>query len=103
MSDIDFSREAKVFKAFSDPNRLHILHALKKGDICGCNLLKELNISQPTLSHHMKILCEARIVKGRKQGKWVYYSYDRTGVKLCQDSLNEFTSIMDEFEAQSRD
>ena len=63
-----------VLKALSDENRIRILKMLHSGEKCACKLLEELNISQPTLSHHMKILCDAGIVNGRKEGKWTYYS-----------------------------
>ena len=72
---------AKVFKAFCDENRLQILELLRSGEKCACKLLDALHISQPTLSHHMKILVETGIVKCRKQGKWSYYSVDKERLK----------------------
>ena len=65
---------ALIFKALSDENRVRILKLLQNGEICACKLLDALNISQPTLSHHMKILCDGGIVNGRKEGKWMHYS-----------------------------
>ena len=62
----DNERNARVFKAFCDANRLTILGLLQSGEKCACKLLEELNIGQPTLAHHMKILCDAEIVVGRK-------------------------------------
>ena len=67
-------KTAKIFKALGDPNRIAILKMLQSGEKCACKLLEELNIGQSTLSHHMKILCDAEIVKGRKEGKWTHYS-----------------------------
>ena len=52
---------ARIFKAFCDANRLTILGLLQSGEKCACKLLEELNIGQPMLSHHMKILCDADI------------------------------------------
>ena len=75
----NYENEAKVFKAFCDENRLQILEMLRGGEKCGCKLLDELKISQSTLSHHMKILCDSGIVSGRKVGKWTHYSIDRQG------------------------
>ena len=49
-----FNQDAKVFKAFCDPNRLRILDILKSGEHCACKLLDILDVSQSTLSHHMK-------------------------------------------------
>lgn len=75
-----------VFKALSDENRIRILKMLHSGEKCACKLLEELNISQPTLSHHMKILCDAGIVVGRKEGKWTHYS-------ICYEGLQK-TSVL---------
>ena len=61
---------ALVFKALGDENRVRILRILHSGEKCACMLLDELNISQSTLSHHMKILCDAGLVVGHKEGKW---------------------------------
>ena len=80
---------ARVFKAFCDENRLQILEMLRSGERCACKLLEELQISQSTLSHHMKILCDAGIVQGRKDGKWVHYSLDPDGVKRAKELLDE--------------
>ena len=71
----------RVFKALGDENRLRILKLLKTGEKCGCDLLEELKITQPTLSHHMKILCDCGIVKSRREGKWMHYTIDCNGVK----------------------
>lgn len=77
---------ADMFKALGDENRIKILLILKNGEICACKLLEELNITQPTLSHHMKLLCDAEIVCCRKEGKWSYYSISERGI----DVLKEF-------------
>lgn len=66
-----------MLKAITDENRLHILELLQHGERCACVLLEGLHFSQPTLSHHMKVLCEAGLVNSRKEGKWVYYSLNR--------------------------
>ena len=78
-----------VFKALSDENRIRIFKMLRSGEKCACKLLEELNISQPTLSHHMKILCDAGIVTGRKEGKWTHYSICCDGVKHIGGLMNE--------------
>ena len=75
----EHTENAKVFKAFSDENRLRILELLRSGEKCACKLLDDLQITQPTLSHHMRLLCEAGVVKGRREGKWVHYSIDPAG------------------------
>ena len=85
----EYKETAKVFKAFCDENRLQILELLRSGEKCACKLLDDLKISQSTLSHHMKILCDAGIVQGRKEGKWVHYSINPAGAKRAVQLLNE--------------
>lgn len=77
----DYEREAAIFKAFCDANRLMILDVLKSGEHCACKLLDILDVSQSTLSHHMKILADASIVHVRKEGKWSYYSLSEEGIQ----------------------
>ena len=86
----DNSTAAKIFKALGDENRLSILDDLRDGEKCACELLEKLQISLPTLSHHMKILCDADIVKTRREGKWAHYSINPTGIKAVMDSLWNF-------------
>ena len=84
---------ARVFKAFCDENRLTILEILQSGEKCACELLEKLQISQPTLSHHMKILVESGIVTPRKEGKWTYYSFSKEGVAIAKKLLVKLTEI----------
>lgn len=86
-------KNARIFKAFCDANRLTILGLLQSGEKCACKLLEELNIGQPTLSHHMKILCDADIVVGRKEGKWTYYSFNPEGVAHAKELLDQITTV----------
>ena len=81
---------AEIFKAFCDENRITILRQLADGEKCACKLLEELQISQPTLSHHMKILCDAGVVNGRREGKWMHYSLARDGFEAARAILNTF-------------
>lgn len=89
-------KKARIFKAFCDPNRLTILSLLQSGEKCACKLVEELHIGQPTLSHHMKILCDAEIVIGRKEGKWTYYSFNPEGVEKARKLLEEITTVADD-------
>ena len=77
----------RVFRAFSDERRLRVLELLTEGEKCGCVLLEELGISQPTLSYHMKILRQSGIVKERPVGPWKYYSIDAEGCAYAQKLL----------------
>ena len=95
-------REAvRVYKALGDEKRLRILSLLRQGERCACVLLEDLNLSQPTLSHHMKILCDARLVTGRKEGKWVYYSLNARQGDVLQQVVGDLlkpsgTSVADD-------
>ena len=86
----DNSTAAKIFKALGDENRLSILDDLRDGEKCACELLEKLQISQPTLSHHMKILCDSGVVRARKEGKWIHYSINQNGLKDAIDLLWSF-------------
>lgn len=75
--EFDRERLASNLKALGDPNRLRIVELLWAGDEqCACNLLAELEISQPTLSHHMAALRDAGIVRASKDGRWMHYRLD---------------------------
>ncbi len=91
--ETDVKKTAVIFKAFCDENRIKILQLLKDGEKCACKLLEEMNITQPTLSHHMKILCDSNIVEGRKEGKWMYYSISKSGAEYAKDCLEELTLL----------
>ncbi len=90
---MDEKRTAMIFKAFCDENRIRIVRLLRTGEKCACELLEEINVTQPTLSHHMKILCDSGIVTGRKEGKWMYYTISAEGAKVAADCLKELTSL----------
>lgn len=77
----DFEKNAKIFKALSDPNRLKIVQILSCKEKCGCEILSEFNFTQPTLSHHMKVLIDSGIVCVRKEGIWNHYKLNCTYVK----------------------
>lgn len=79
---------ALICKALSDSNRLEIVQMLSEGEKCGCNLLERFEITQPTLSHHMKILVESGMVNDRKDGKWHHYS-------LNIETFNEFKEYIE--------
>lgn len=95
--EIENKKVAVIFKSFCDENRLHILELLRSGERCACDILEEMHITQPTLSHHMKILCDAGIVSGRKEGKWMHYSISNEGLKKAMGCL-EYFSICSEYE-----
>jgi len=65
---------SEICKALGEPTRLKIINLLTNGEQCACRLLDEFHITQPTLSHHMKILSKTGLVSVRREGKWAYYS-----------------------------
>lgn len=81
---------ANLFKTLSDKNRLEIVLLLQNGEMCACDLLENLDISQSTLSHHMKILLMSEIVLERKNSKWSFYS-------INNDKLEQVKTIIDSF------
>ena len=82
-----------IFKALCDENRVKILRILQNGELCACHLLEALNLSQPTLSHHMKVLCDSGLVVGRKDGKWMHYSISEEGTEIAVKVLRELTKV----------
>lgn len=80
---------ALICRALGDSNRLQIIRMLSDGEKCGCKLLEKFEITQPTLSHHMKILCECGLVEARKEGKWSHYSLNR-------ETLDAFRTFIEE-------
>ena len=87
-----YDRNVEFFKALADKNRLMIVDMLSSGELCACRILEKFNITQPTLSHHMKILCDCGLINGRKEGKWMYYSLDEKAVQELKAFLTEVTS-----------
>lgn len=84
---------ALICKALSDSSRLEIVQMLSDGEKCACKLLERFDITQPTLSHHMKVLCESGLVNGRKEGKWVYYSINVQTIQRFKKFVNELSYI----------
>jgi ArsR family transcriptional regulator len=89
-----------IFKALSDPLRLRILQFLRQPDakccsaedkVCACDIEGLLGLSQPTISHHMKLLVQAGLVVAEKSGRWVYYRVDRETFATAAAFLTTFT------------
>lgn len=81
----------KMLKAMADENRLNILKQLQEGSCCACELLDSLKISQPTLSHHMKLLHDAKLVQAKKEGRWMHYELDQNHFDQLKTFLDELT------------
>lgn len=80
---------ARVLKALADPNRLRIVSIVARaGDVCVCDLTGPLGLSQPTVSHHVKVLREAGVLDGERRGKWVH-------VRLADDPPAAAAAVLD--------
>lgn len=86
----NYVQYSTIFKALSDETRIKILDMLSKGELCACNILEEFHITQPTLSYHMKTLCESGLVESRKEGIWMKYSIKNETLLLIKNLFDEF-------------
>ncbi len=74
LSEADAAALASVLAALSDPVRLRLLSLVaSEGEVCSCNLESPLGKSQPTISHHTRLLAEAGLIVGEKRGKWTWW------------------------------
>jgi ArsR family transcriptional regulator len=83
-------RLAHVFKALSDPTRVRLLSliaAADDGEACICDLTEPVGLSQPTVSHHMKLLVDAGLIHREQRGKWAYY-------RVVQDALSALAAVL---------
>lgn len=84
---------ALLCRALGDENRIKIIQLLKNGELCACHILGAFNITQPTLSHHMKILSDSGLVLGRKDGKWMHYSINSKTFEEVKKYIDVFCGI----------
>jgi ArsR family transcriptional regulator, arsenate/arsenite/antimonite-responsive transcriptional repressor len=90
LSAEDAQRKAQVFKALADPNRLRLLSIVKagaSGEACVCDLTEPLDLGQPTVSHHLKILVDTGLLRREKRGTWAYYSLVPGALEQAADLL----------------
>lgn len=83
-------RLAGVFKAIADPARLRLLSFIASqpsGETCVCYLMKPLGLSQPTVSHHLRVLYEAGLLERERRGTWVYYRIVAEQLAALRDVL----------------
>ena len=86
---------AAAFKAVGHPVRLKILDllSLQSGPMCVCHIESNFALSQPTISHHLRLLRRAELVLSERRGTWVYYSVNREGVKALKSFLKSITLV----------
>lgn len=77
---------AALAKALADPNRIEILRLLagQEGPLCACDIVGHVDLSQPTVSHHLKVLREAGLLKSGKSGLWSFYSIDPSATEALE-------------------
>ncbi len=92
----NYEAYANILKAIAEPTRLQIVDMLSCGELCACVIQEKFDITQPTLSHHMKVLYESGIVNSRKEGKWTHYS-------LNEERLLEIRTFVDLLTIKEKD
>lgn len=91
----NYAEYADLFKTIAEPTRLKIVDMISCRELCACVILEKLNITQPTLSHHMKILCDSGIAIPRKEGKWTHYSLNKKRLIELQNFIETLTAVED--------
>jgi ArsR family transcriptional regulator len=87
----DAAELAAGFSALADPVRLRVLSILAaapEGEVCVCDFVEPLAKSQPTVSHHLKVLSDAGLVQGDRRGKWVWYSLNRDRLAALRSAID---------------
>ena len=86
MSRRDQERVVSVAKALSDPNRIELIRFLapQEGPVCACDIVEQFNLSQPTISHHLKILKEAGLLRGSRDGLFAFYEVEPAGIGVLE-------------------
>ena len=99
------SQPERIFKALGDPARIKILRFLQRPDaaccvmdgcVCACDVERVLGVAQATVSHHMKLLVDAGLVRAEKQGRWMLYSIDTAAFAEVVAWLAPFTKADEE-------
>ena len=91
-----YTVESAIFRILSEPIRLQILDMLSCGEMCACDILQYLSISQSTLSHHMKALIGSELVTAQKRATWMYYSINYENVERLHRYIDALTNPKEE-------
>jgi ArsR family transcriptional regulator len=78
-----------VFQALADENRLRIVEVLQAGERCVCDLQSSLDLGQSLLSHHLRVLREAGLVRSRREGRWVHYALSDEVLMVAEEWISE--------------
>ena len=89
-------RLVSIYKALADPTRFDIfrLVAAQDAPICACDVVDRFQVSQPTISHHMRVLRDAGLVTVSRRGVWAYYAADPRGLELLRESSGAFAPVL---------
>jgi ArsR family transcriptional regulator len=88
MPRADADRLAETFKALADPTRVAIVNRLSAAEtVCVCDLTSAFKLSQPTISHHLRVLREAGLVESERRGTWAYY-------RLVPESIDQLRAVL---------
>jgi len=98
--DTDYKGYAAMMKALGDETRVRIFDMLSKGELCACKVLEEFDITQPTLSYHMRILCGCGLVNGRRDGIWMRYTINKEAYERIKDFIDNVDPASFEERAQ---
>jgi ArsR family transcriptional regulator, arsenate/arsenite/antimonite-responsive transcriptional repressor len=90
-------------KAFADPTRVRILAALRRGELCVCELSDALGVTQSTLSTHLQVIRDAGLVQTRRDGKWIYYAVRAEADQLLESLFGFFAKTVKNDPAIRRD
>ena len=93
---VSYEENANIMKALSDWNRVRIIDILSCGERCACDILKDFDFTQPTLSHHMKVLVDCGLVEYREEGLWRHYSINERSRDQLIAFLQSLMSQKDE-------
>ena len=85
---VELSEGARLFKALGDETRLAILRQLREqGEVCACDFVACCDVAQPTVSHHLKVLRQAGLVRGERRGLWIYYRIEPEAFERVRELL----------------
>ena len=77
----------EALKALGEENRIEIIRMLCEEEMCVCELIEKLHLSQSAVSHHVKILKQAGLINDRRRGQWIFYSLDRDAFRELSDAM----------------
>ncbi|MGQ9681433.1 MAG: ArsR/SmtB family transcription factor [Anaerolineae bacterium] len=89
----EWERALPMLRGLADRNRLRILSLLRDGELCVCNLMAALDISQALVSHHLSVLRAAGLVRERRAGRWVYYSLEPGALQEAASFLDDLAHV----------